>query len=71
MDKPNLTGMKHLLIISLASLSLLFASCASDVEAVVLCDKCGVEEGAKGCCDADAEKCAKCSKIKGSAGCCK
>ena len=40
-------------------------------EQVVTCADCGVEKGAEGCCDPDAERCDGCGKIKASAGCCK
>ena len=39
--------------------------------AIVVCGDCGVEKGAEGCCDPDAERCGDCGKIKGSEGCCK
>ena len=40
-------------------------------EVVTLCADCGIEKGAAGCCDPNAERCSECKKIKGSAGCCK
>ena len=42
-----------------------------EVAETVLCGKCGVEKGTKGCCDKDAVRCKKCKAIKGSSGCCK
>jgi hypothetical protein len=64
--------MKKLLLISLASIALIFAtSCGSDADAKAICDKCGDEKGTENCCKADAEKCEKCEKNKGSPGCCK
>jgi len=63
--------MKKLLLISLASIALIFAtSCGSDADAAI-CGNCGDEKGTKNCCKADAEKCEKCDKNKGSPGCCK
>jgi predicted small secreted protein len=67
-----------LLILAFVLPAALVSSCSScswgggdDTAAeVVLCDGCGVEKGAEGCCDADAERCDDCGKIKGSAGCC-
>jgi hypothetical protein len=64
--------MKNLLLISLASICLVFASsCGSEAGAKNLCDKCGDEKGTEQCCAVDAEKCDSCSKNKGSPGCCK
>ena len=42
-----------------------------EVASTVLCGKCGVAKGTKGCCKKDAVRCKKCKAIKGSAGCCK
>ena len=36
-----------------------------------LCAECGMESGAKGCCDPAAARCAECGMIEGSPGCCK
>ena len=64
--------MKQLLIVSLTSICLAFASsCGNDATAQNLCDGCGEEKGTENCCNADAEKCKKCDKNKGSPGCCK
>ena len=52
----------------------LSAGCQStdtDTAEMVLCDDCGVEKGAEGCCDPEAPRCDSCDKIKGSEGCCK
>ena len=63
--------MKQLLMVSLASICLVFASsCGSEAEAK-LCGSCGQEKGAAKCCADGAEVCEKCEKHKGSPGCCK
>ena len=63
--------MKQLLMVSLASICLAFASsCGSEAKAK-LCDSCGQEKGTAKCCAAGAEVCEKCEKHKGSPGCCK
>ncbi|MBT3469110.1 MAG: hypothetical protein HN467_07275 [Opitutae bacterium] len=63
--------MKKILLISLTSIALIFAtSCSSDADAAI-CGNCGDEKGTENCCKADAEKCEKCDKNKGSPGCCK
>ena len=64
--------MKQLLIVSLTSICLAFASgCGNDATAQNLCDGCGEEKGTENCCNEDAEKCEKCGKNKGSPRCCK
>ena len=63
--------MKQLLIVSLTSICLAFASgCGKEAEATI-CNGCGEEKGTENCCNEDAEKCEKCGKNKGSPGCCK
>jgi len=65
--------MKTLALVPLFALFLglgTLSSCTAEASEAVLCE-CGVEEGAEGCCDAEAERCGGCGKIKGSAGCCK
>jgi hypothetical protein len=72
--------MKKLVITLCVALPIgLLSSCSScpfcsdgDASAeVVVCGDCGVEKGAEGCCDPDAERCGDCGKIKGSEACCK
>jgi hypothetical protein len=64
---------RTLAFVFLALTPCLFSSCETQEsqQVVALCEDCGIESGAAGCCDPNAERCADCKKIKGSAGCCK